>query len=326
VNQFRVTRLASEFWDQHHHISEDPDFWMAHPLCRKAINRRVSGNESVYPLDYLYVCAGRPVFRSVLSLGCGTGRLERAMASLGIASSIDAVDGSVSSLDIARAKAAEEGLSGIRYQLADLNHIRLPCGAYDAVVFHHSLHHVGSVEKLLDRVRGSLSSTGVLFLDEWTGPARSEWTTRELAAADSLFQAVPAAWRRWPRLRAPVELNDPSEAIRSSAIRPAVHRIFSVVQERPYGGHLLSVLLPQLERSRIPTEKLDELVSTWLSLEDEDLVRGSGRSYHTAILATPRKGAALVGGRAIGLAIRAGLAMRYRVVPILRGAQRIDQR
>jgi SAM-dependent methyltransferase len=293
---------------------------MAHPICRNVINRRVSGNETVYPLDYLYDRCGRPVFRRVLSLGCGTGRLERSMARLGIASVIDAVDGSAASLDLARARATEEGLSNIRYASADLNHLQRSPRTSDAVVFHHSLHHVGSVEKLLDRVRASLSPNGFLFMDEWTGPARTEWTDRELAAADSQFRALPAAWRKWPRLRAPVELNDPSEAIRSSAILAAVHRLFSVVVERPYGGHLLSVLLPQLERSVIPSEDLDELISTWLALEDADLERGSGRSYHTAILASPETGAALAAGRALNLATRAGLAIRYRVLPILKSA------
>jgi SAM-dependent methyltransferase len=312
--------VASQFWDQHHHISEDPAFWMAHPLCRRAINRRVSGDENVYPLDYLYLRAGRPRLGRVLSLGCGTGRLERAIAGLGIASAIDGVDSSVGSISIAKAKAAAKGLTIIHYQVCDLNSLRLPVATYDTAIFHQSLHHVGAVEKLLDRVRASLASDGRLFLDEWTGPARAEWTAHELAAADALYSVLPEAWRKWPRLRAPIELSDPSEAIRSSAILPAIRRLFVAVEERPYGGELVSLLLPQLERSQIPAEELDELISSWLSVEDSDLEHHAQLSYHTAILAVPRRGVSLLIGRAVGLAIRVGLAVRYRVLPIIRGS------
>jgi hypothetical protein len=36
---------AAEYWDANREKAKDPAFWMAHPLCRKAINRRVSGSE-----------------------------------------------------------------------------------------------------------------------------------------------------------------------------------------------------------------------------------------------------------------------------------------
>lgn len=309
--------VGCEFWDRHHHISEDADFWMAHPGCREAINRRVSGALGAYPLDHLYATSGRPQFRRALSLGCGAGRLERAMARLGIAAEMDAVDGSAVSIDIARQNASEEGLLNIHYRVADLNRVRLPRGLYDAVVFHQSLHHVGSVEKLLERVHASLKPNGLLFLDEWTGPSRFEWNQARLARASSLFASIPARWRKWPELRAPIEVNDPSEAIRSSAILPAVHRLFDVLLERPYGGHLVSVLLPQIERSSLPPSDLDAMISEWLGIEDADLERDPGSSYYTAILAAPRTGAASFAARLTSLAVRARLAFRYRVLPVL---------
>ena len=85
------------------------------------------------------------------------------MSRLGIAAEVDAIDGSSVSIDIAREKASEEGLENIHYRVADLNRVRLPRGLYDAVVFHQSLHHVTSVEKLLERVRASLKPDGLLF-------------------------------------------------------------------------------------------------------------------------------------------------------------------
>lgn len=290
---------------------------MAHPICRKAINRRVSGDPGVYPLDYLYVSSGMARFRRALSLGCGTGRLERAIARLGIAAQIDAIDGSPVSINIARQKASEEGLPHIHYRVADLNRVKLPRCFYDVVVFHQSLHHVSSVEKLLERVLASLRPNGLLFLDEWTGPSRFDWNEAKLARANALFAAVPACWRKWTELRNPIEVNDPSEAVRSSAILPAVHRLFSILSERPYGGHLVSVLLPQLERALIPAPALDELISKWLAIEDADLERTPSSGYYTAILAAPRTGPGYVVARLASLVVRSRLAFRYRVLPAL---------
>ena len=305
------------FWDQHHHISEDPDFWMAHPACREAINRRVSGDRSIYPLDHLYAFAGRPQFRKVLSLGCGTGRLERQMARHGIAEEIHAIDGSSVSVEIARAKASEEGLSAIHYKVADLNNVRLPRKVYDAAVFHQSLHHVNSIEKLLERVLASLRPNGLLFLDEWTGPSRFEWDTARLANAESLFAKLPQSWRKWAQLRAPIEAADPTEAVRSSAILPSVRRLFSIRLERAYGGQLVSVLLPQLDRKVIPPSELDAILAEWLAIEEADLRRDPGSTYYTAILAQPRRGLGRVVRRMASLAVRFRQAFRYRVLPVL---------
>ena len=239
------------------------------------------------------------------------------MARLGIAGEIDAIDGSPVSIDIAREKASEERLAGIHYRVADLNQVRLPRRSYEAVIFHQSLHHVSSVERLLERVLDSLKPNGLLFLDEWTGPSRFEWNEERLARTRSLFAAVPARWRRWSELRTPIEVDDPSEAVRSSAILPAIHRLFDVRLERPYGGHLVAVLLPQLERDLIPPEELGRMISEWLAIEDADLQRDPGSGYYTAVLAAPRTGLRAVPARLASLAVRARLAFRYRVLPVL---------
>jgi SAM-dependent methyltransferase len=236
------------------------------------------------------------------------------MARHGVADKIDAIDGSPFSIGIARQKAREEGLTIIHYQVADLNRVRLSRRAYDAVIFHASLHHVASVERLLERVLVSLKSGGLLFLDEWTGPSRFEWSEGKLAQASALFAEVRPEWRKWPELRPPIEESDPSEAVRSSAILPAVHRLFSIRRERPYGGHLVSILLPQLERSLIPPGELDTMISRWLMIEDADLERDPSSSYHTALLASPREGLGRIAGRWVSVAVRARLAFRYRVL------------
>ena len=159
---------------------------MAHPLCREAINVRVSGSPSKWPLDFLYERAGSPRFERLLSLGCGTGRVERAVRRLGIAREAVGIDASSVSLDIARRQADEEGLTGIVYEAADLNGLSLRGRHFDAIVFHQSLHHVEAVERLMAEVRRCLAPDGLLFLEEWTGPSRSDWTDALLARSRAL--------------------------------------------------------------------------------------------------------------------------------------------
>lgn len=307
-------RETEAYWDDHHHgASEDAGFWMAHPLCRAAINRRVGGDPAVWPLDWFRRrYAARP-FHSAISLGCGAGNLERAAIKLALCDAITGFDVSARSLESAREKAREEGYAGIRYVRADLNRMRLPRRRFDAAFFHQSLHHVRSVEKLAARVARSLTADGILFLDEWTGPSRSEWDDREMAPARRLYAEMPREWRRTRELHKPVEGIDLSETVRSSAILPAIRLLFDVIEERPYGGHLVSLLLPQLDREHVPAGELDRLVERWLTLEDADLEAHPPRSYHTVVVARPRRGAAALSAELSALARRARLAARYRI-------------
>ncbi len=282
---------AEAFWDGHHHIAEDPDFWMAHPLCRQAINRRVTGDPNIWPLDALATLpiAQHP-FRRALSLGCGTGSLERAAMRMKMCVQIEGLDASERSLEVARHRALEEGLQGITYRRRDFNDLRLPRRAYDLVIFHQSLHHVSAMEELLARVGLALTADGLLFLDEWTGPSRDEWSGERLGRLRGLYEELPEPWRRWPELREPIEQDDPSEAVRSSAILPLVRRLFRVEIERPYGGHVVPILLSQMVLDSIPKPDLDNAISRWLAMEDEDIAKDPNLSYHTALVARPRLG------------------------------------
>lgn len=287
----KTPKGVADFWDVNYHRSEeDRDFWMAHPLCRRAVNRRVSGSEETWPLDYLYMSTRGRRFHRLLSLGCGTGRLERAISTHRIAELIEGVDGSPVSIELAKQRAREERLSNIDYTTADLNDLELRRSWYDAVVFHQSLHHVRAVERLLAQVRRGLSADGVLFLEEWVGPSRTDWDEDRLGGLRALFEAVPLEWRKWPDVRAPIEEADPTEAVRSSAIRPAVRRLFRAVMEKPYGGQVVSILLPQINRDVVPPAALDELIAKWLSLEDDQLRRDPDSTYCAAVLAVPRRG------------------------------------
>jgi hypothetical protein len=51
---------VARYWDENRQKAKDPAYWMAHPLCRQAINRRVSGDPHEWPLDWFKRVHVRP--------------------------------------------------------------------------------------------------------------------------------------------------------------------------------------------------------------------------------------------------------------------------
>jgi SAM-dependent methyltransferase len=313
----RVDDLARSFWEENHRITEDSTYWMADPRCRQAINRRISGDPRLWPLEAFRLYVGRR-FRRALSLGCGLGNVERVVRQMDLAEEIEGVDASEASLEIARSSAKDAGLTGITYRAGNLNTLTLSRNRYDLVLFHASLHHVRSVEKLLARVDRALTPDGILFLEEWVGPARTEWTVGRLARLRSLYAELPESWRAHPVLEAPVALHDPSEAVRSSAIVPSVQRLFDVLEERPYGGHLVAVILYQLDHDRVPAPDRDALVERLLALEDADLAADPSCTFHSVIVARRKRGLARAAGHVRTFLVRVGLAIGYRALAAAR--------
>lgn len=302
------TDAAKKFWDENHAIAEDPRFWMANPQCRRAINRRVTGDPHVWPLDGLKRLVGGRTFRRALSLGCGMGALERSVRTNGLCDHVTGIDLSPVTLEIARARAREEGITGITYEAGDMNRLLLPRNTYDLILIHQALHHVIGVEKLVGRIARALTSDGVFFLDELTCPSRDEWKPALLERARSVYAELPPSWRRQDELPFPVLAEDPSEAVRSSAILPSL-RLFFDAAERPYGGHLTSVILPQLTDAAAADPALPEFVERLLAMEDEDIRTSPERSYYAVAVGRPHRGAR----RALGLLRSAARRLRLRL-------------
>ena len=279
---------AARYWDNHHHVAEDPLFWMANPLCRAAINRRVTGDPHVWPLDWFAREFSRGGFRRGLSLGCGMGSLERSARRLGLCESILGLDFSAQSLGVGRDRARAEDVRGVTYASADLNDPDFGAAAFDVVFVHQSLHHVVQVERLLDAAARCLVPGGVLYLDEWTGPSQDEWTSEKLRRVAALYAAAPGTWRNHHRLRPPISLDDPSEAVRSSVILPAARERYTALAERPYGGQLVAVLLSQMNAAAAADAAFPRAVAHWLELEDREIERDPAASFHTVAVLAPK--------------------------------------
>jgi SAM-dependent methyltransferase len=280
---------ASRYWDREV-VAQEYQSWMTHPRVRWSINSAVAGTPHEWPLDWFASGLNGRTFARGLSIGCGSGGLERDLLTRGIVQEIDAFDGSAESLRIAREEASKAGFADrIHYSLGDFNEPRLPRRAYDVAFAHQSLHHVRKLEKLFRAVLRALKPDGLFYLDEYVGPSREQWNAATFAAHRALFDMIPEAQRRVSVLPLPIEVEDPSEAIRSDEILRELEVGFEMVERRDYGGNLLAPIFPYIE----PT---DALIDSLLTAEQELLSAGQP-SFYTIVVARPKPRAGLASAR-----------------------------
>ena len=271
---------AAEYWDQNREKSKDPAYWMAHPACRQAINRRVSGSPHEWPLDWFKrTYAPRP-FRRGASWGCGLGAFERSARRLDVVADIDAFDVSQASLEDARKEARREEIGGIHYQFGNFDDPRLAPRRYDIAFFHASLHHVSALERLFRRLVFALKRRGAVYVDEYVGPSRGDWTRDHLRAAQAVLDGLPSDAKLKSEIDIPIEMNDPSEAIRSSEIPRFLAEFFDLVEWRPYGGQIVDLVFPCLSSDWVFSPEGLPHVQAMLRMEDDELERNPSATHY----------------------------------------------
>lgn len=289
-----MTDADSSYWNELEHHTDLAQIWQSHPLVRAAINTRISGDADIWPTTFLRrVVESEIPFGQCLSIGCGVGNLERDLLGQGIVGEITGVDVSSSCVTEANRLASESGHSSrVHYVRADALEILARSRNLDAIFFHESLHHFADPDEAMRLCGEALKPGGLLYLDEYVGPSRDEWRLSMMVRPNLAYYQLPAAVRRVGRIRPPINHEDPTEAVASSQILPAVRRYFDVELQKGYGGNLLALLYPNLLRP-VPGDhegaaRFDSAIARLLRSEDRLLARGR-ESLHTVLLARPRR-------------------------------------
>lgn len=269
-----MTRTAAEFWDRQAQ-SAAPAYWAEYPLVRRYVNECVTECWWAYPTHgFKAAWAYRPLARG-LSIGCGTGNLEKDLRWMRICEEVDAYDISPESIRIARANALRDGVDRVRYEVADCERMDYGAQQYDAVFFHGSMHHIGDPAALLDKLLVALKPGGYVFLDDYVGPSRDEWSDAHLVRAREAYDALPPSWRMVEHLDAPYDASDPSEMIASSAILPAIRARFAIVWEKPYWGNLLYPVLAQVAPHASELPDADRVLGALIEREKQLVAEGA---------------------------------------------------
>ena len=283
------------------HTGHPPKHWGSIPAVRRRWNRLVTGDADLEPAAYVaqtYLAGRAPL--AGLAVGCGTGANERRWAATGAFARIDAYDLSAPRIAAARRAAAEAGLGAVlHFEAADVRSLALPRHGYDVLLAENALHHFTPLEPVLDRLAAALRPGGLVVVRDFVGPARFQWTDRQLEAVAGLLRVLPAAYRqRWRSGtvktrhfrpgRLAMRLSDPSEAAESDRIRPLLRARFRPVEERPFGGTVLHLLFDDIAH-----HFLDDTAETrrWLDLcfAAEDALLASGELPSDFVFAVYRK-------------------------------------
>ncbi len=235
---------VAEHWDKFvgAHINS-PDHWEANQVVRQSQWRFITGDPFLNPIDWFMKRFGP--FSSMASICSGSGVLEQYIGAHYLPKNsgrIDGYDVSPGSLELARASCAD--LSGVHFHVADVKTAIWDANYLDAVFANGALHHVTNLDHSLGQLRRALRPAGYLYVSDYVGPQRFQWTDVQLRLARELFELVPAHFRRNRSIDRcdPVALEtmDPSEAVRSHHIMDHIRAHFNIVELSKRGGTLLA--------------------------------------------------------------------------------------
>ena len=232
--------------------------WWQSPVVLGEVRRRITGRPETPVEQYFRDRYCPRTLGRGLSLGAGDGALERSMLELGACQEILGVD--ISEARVERANAAvPRALAGrLSFECHNLESWR-PEGEFELVIARDVLHHITRLEDLCEALERRLRPGSLLYVDEYVGPARFQWTDKQLEIISRLLARLspalvadlvdPGLGPRRDARRPSVEgmiADDPSESARSDEIPAILAARFDVVERRPYGGAVFHQLFNRI--------------------------------------------------------------------------------
>ncbi len=213
-------------------------YWNDLELVRKYKDNLATGNENTHWIsDILNRFKEYLPFGNVLIVGCGNGWLERQLYDLGIGKHFDAFD--MSEKYINEAKELKQSRP-IDYFLDDVNSMsKIEDNKYDAVFNFAVLHHAMNIEYALKKLASCLKNNGLMFSEEYVGPARNQYSDDHVNIMLEIMSDLPKKFRTKAKFLRPPLANfrvEPSEAIHSDLILPLIPKYFDIVYQRNLNG------------------------------------------------------------------------------------------
>ncbi|MGB7952086.1 MAG: class I SAM-dependent methyltransferase, partial [Candidatus Binatia bacterium] len=185
-------------------------------------------------LESRYGSPNQPI--RILSLGSGHCGHELALAErLKCPYEITCTDINEALFIEARARAQEHGLF-LRFEVNDLNFMRIVPAYYDMIFAHAVLHHVINLELLFDQIAHGLTERGILQLVEVIGKNRRLLWEENEHFANAILDALPPQFTQGAKLQASEE--DGMEGIRQEEILPILRAGFEPLYEYSHGAFM----------------------------------------------------------------------------------------
>jgi len=281
-------RTRSAFDETAIHAS---NWWMI-PMIKQRWNKLISGDESVHYEQYLIEKVWKDKKNlKLLSLGSGSCGHELEFARQTQFDEIVCVDLAANRLQEAETIAQNENLSQMKFVCSDIKKFHFPNDYYDVVLFNSSLHHFQNVEELLGKIIHScLNDNGHLIINEYVGPTRLQFPREQINAINSALKLIDKGNKKRFKTNLTKKsfsgsgiirmiLADPSECVDSSSIMPAIHKYFSTIEEKPYGGNILMNVLKDISHHFIHPNKHQKQILTKLFEFEDDYLKNHSSDF-----------------------------------------------
>jgi SAM-dependent methyltransferase len=245
----READIAARWWGSEHHADPAACHWTSLPAVERRVNRAISGEPAKDWLGYVlgHHLEGLLPVGECLSLGCGSGAIERALVDAGAITKCLALDLSEGQLERARRLAEAPIYQGIEYRRADLNRLDLPERRFDLVLASMSLHHVHELEHLAEQINRCLTPTGVFAAVEYVGPNRLQLPPRQVELFEAALRLLPSRYRESVSWRA-------KGAIGGDGPRRSTTDWLRLLAAKLRGGSLLAAVRRNLQFHRLRSE------------------------------------------------------------------------
>lgn len=219
-------------------------YWNDLEIVGKYKNKLATDNENTHWIsDILTRFKEYLPFENVLIVGCGNGWLERQLYEMNIGSHFDAFD--ISQKYIDEAKKLSKNMP-IDYFIEDVNEMsHIENKKYDAVFNFAILHHATKIDNATRRLSEVLKPDGLIFNEEYVGPARNQYSDEHLKIMLEVMSDLPTKFRSKHLLRPPLAnfRIEPTEAIHSDLVRSTFQKYFDILYERDLNGGIAYMLL-----------------------------------------------------------------------------------
>lgn len=211
-------------------------FWQS-PVARAHINRRITGDPALLPEAWFAreIASGRRADHGV-TLRATDASLESRLVELGAARRITGVDPSPAHVSRARGRVPDQLRGIVEFVEASPLDWR-PDAPVDLVVAASVLHRQRDLAAVLDRVRAWMAPGALLYVDEFVGPDRFQWTDGQLDVINRLLACLPEEYR--------VDLSRDERSIKDIVVRPDAERFAAQHEDEAVSGSRTVALLDE---------------------------------------------------------------------------------
>lgn len=266
-------------------------YWNDLAVVREHLCRLATGDRSVWWPIHLKTRYATPPRERALIIACGNGWVERELHDLEIARHFDAFDPNPGYLEQAHELKGDRSIDYFQATFSDFPLDR----DYDLIVNVAALHHARYLYRTLERLARALVPHGLLVNFDYVGPSRNQYSSKHLDHMVRANRSLPEAFRTPHSLVPPLQTmvrEDPTEAVHSEEVLPAMELYFETVERHDLGGGLAyQILWNNIEPFADETDERAQRELERLLTLDWELTRTREiPTLFTYLLARPRSG------------------------------------